>query len=168
MIWILALLGCVVGANWALATFGIVEVFGIAAPAGVYFAGLTFTFRDLVRERSGKRGVVIAILLGAGLSFLLEDAQRFALASGIAFLVSETADSLVYEPLRSRWLPAVLASNAVGLLLDSALFLWLAFGSLAFIEGQVIAKSLMTVVAVVGLWVWRRRSSTYPALSGLN
>jgi hypothetical protein len=34
----------IVGANWALATFGVVPVgFGLYAPAGVYFAGLAFT-----------------------------------------------------------------------------------------------------------------------------
>ena len=35
-------------ANWAISTFGIIPVgFGLLALAGVYFAGLTFTLRDL-------------------------------------------------------------------------------------------------------------------------
>jgi uncharacterized PurR-regulated membrane protein YhhQ (DUF165 family) len=42
----------------------------------------------------------------------------------------------------------VVASNVVGAVVDSALFLWLAFGSLAFIEGQIIGKVAMTVVAL--------------------
>jgi hypothetical protein len=153
-------IGCIVGANWALASFGIVPIgFGLSAPAGVYFAGLTFTVRDLIRERSGRRGVLLAIVAGAALSYLLEDAQRFAMASGVAFLASETADSLVYEPLRKRsWLGAVVASNSAGLLLDSALFLWLAFGSLAFIEGQIVGKAYMTGLAVVALWCWKARA----------
>ena len=50
-----------------------------------------------------------------------------AVASGLAFLASETADMLVYSPLKRRtWLGAVFASNVVGLALDSALFLLLA------------------------------------------
>ena len=38
----------VVGANWALLTYGIVPIgFGLDAPASVYFVGLTFTFRNV-------------------------------------------------------------------------------------------------------------------------
>ena len=62
-----------------------------------------------------------------------------ALASAAAFLFSEFADLAVYTPLeRSRWLTAVAVSNVVGLIADSALFLWLAFGSLDFLAGQLV------------------------------
>jgi uncharacterized PurR-regulated membrane protein YhhQ (DUF165 family) len=80
-----------------------------------------------------------------------------ALASATAFLVSEAADYLVYTPLRRRgWLRAVAASNVVGLAVDSALFLWLAFGSLTFLWGQVWGKVWVTALAVAMLWAWRR------------
>ena len=157
--WVVAFIATIFAANWALARYGIVPVgFGLSAPAGVYFAGLAFTFRDGVRERLGGRWVVVAILLGAGLSFWLEGARTFAIASGVAFGVSETADALVYEPLRVRSrLLALVLSNTVGLTLDSALFLWLAFGSLAFIEGQIVGKAYMTAAAVLLLVLWGRR-----------
>lgn len=155
MISFLAYVGCIVGANWALTTWGIVPIgFGLMAPAGVYFAGLSFTARDFLRESMGRKWMVLAVVIGAVLSFLLEDGQRFAIASGVAFLFSEFADAVVYEPLRKRWLPAVLASNIVGLMIDSALFLWLAFGSLAYIEGQIIGKAYMTTLAIGVLWSW--------------
>ena len=145
----------VAGANWALATFGIVSIgFGLTAPAGVYFAGLAFTFRDLLHERGGRFWILSAIVTGAAISGLLEDAQRFALASGTAFLLSELADWTIYSPLRRKgWVLAVVSSNLVGLIVDSVLFLWLAFGSLAFIEGQVIGKAYMTIVAIVVMWI---------------
>lgn len=144
-------------ANWAISTFGLVPVgFGLMAPAGVYFAGLAFTLRDLVQDRLGKGWTVAAILLGAALSWLVSPA--FAVASGGAFLVSELADFAVYTPLRERrWLWAVALSNTVGLVIDSALFLWLAFGSLDFLAGQVVGKLEMTLLAVVVLWLLRRR-----------
>jgi uncharacterized PurR-regulated membrane protein YhhQ (DUF165 family) len=45
-------------------------------------------------------------------------------ASAVAFLFSELADFVVYQPLRERrWLLAVFASNVVGLVIDSILFL---------------------------------------------
>jgi uncharacterized PurR-regulated membrane protein YhhQ (DUF165 family) len=142
-------IGTVVAANWAIQRFGFVPVgFGLLAPAGVYFAGLAFTLRDLSHETLGRQWVVAAILVGAALSWLISPA--FAVASAVAFVVSELADFAVYAPLRKRhWLGAVALSNTVGLVLDSILFLWLAFGSLAFLAGQIVGKGWMTAVAVL-------------------
>jgi hypothetical protein len=50
----------------------------------------------------------------------------------------------------------VAASNTVGLVVDSALFLLLAFGSLEFLAGQVVGKLWMTGLTVALLWLWRR------------
>jgi uncharacterized PurR-regulated membrane protein YhhQ (DUF165 family) len=144
-------------ANWAIATYGLVPVGpGLIAPAGVYFAGLAFTFRDLAQERVGRRWIVAAILLGAVISGLVS--TKFALASGVAFLVSELLDFAVYTPLRRRnWIGAVVASNLVGLVADSILFLALAFDSLQYLPGQVVGKAWMTLVAVAVLWLLRGR-----------
>lgn len=157
MIWAFAYLATIVCANWALATFGLVPVApGLLAPAGVYFAGLAFTFRDLCQESVGRGATVAAIVVGAILSAFVS--PQFALASGSAFLLSELADFAVYTPLRRRnWLGAVALSNTIGLVIDSALFLWLAFGSLAFLPGQVVGKLEMTVLAVFVLWAIRAR-----------
>lgn len=151
-----AFVATVWGANWALSTFGIVDIgFGLAAPAGVFFAGIAFTLRDLTHESFGRYAVIVAILIGAVLSWFLE--PTFAIASGVAFLVSELSDLAVYSPIRKRhWLTAVTASNTVGLITDSALFLWLAFGSLAYIDGQIVGKAYMTALAIAVLWGVRR------------
>ncbi len=50
---------------------------------------------------------------------------------------------------------AVLASGIVGLVIDSVLFLWLAFGSLEFLAGQVIGKALMILLCLPVI-VWLR------------
>lgn len=138
----------VVVANWAVARFGIVPVgFGLSAPAAVYVVGVTFTLRDLAHEHLGARWVLCAIVIGAALSALVS--PRLALASGVAFLVSEVADLTVYATLRERGrLPALVASNAVGLVVDSVAFLLLAFGSLEFLAGQIVGKAWMTLAAV--------------------
>lgn len=76
--------------------------------------------------------------------------------SGSAFLLSELADMAVYQPLyRKRFLTAMAASSVVGAMVDSALFLWLAFGSLAFMEGQIIGKVWMVVAATILLTIHR-------------
>ncbi len=148
-------------ANWAVNHYGIVSVgFGLAAPAGVYFAGLALTLRDMTQDALGKRAVVGAILLGAGLSYWVGGGATIpgghvsiAIASGIAFLFSELCDFAIYTPLRERrWLGAILASNIVGALVDSLLFLWLAFGAVTFWKGQFVGKMTMTLVAIALLW----------------
>lgn len=146
----------VVGANWAIATYGLVPVgLGLMAPAGVYFAGLAFSLRDALHEAGGRRWVLAAVAGGALLSAGLAGPQ-LALASGLAFAASELADYAVYSPLRRRgWLGAVVASNAVGAVVDSALFLWLAFGSLQFLAGQVVGKLWMTALAVAVIAAYR-------------
>lgn len=159
-----AYLGTIVAANWAISRFGAVPVgFGLMAPAGVYFAGLAFTLRDLLHAAAGRLAVVAAILAGAGLSFAVAS-PALAVASAAAFGLSEFADFAVYEPLhRRRWLLAVAASNVVGLVVDSLLFLWLAFGSLTFLPGQIVGKALMTVLAVIVIAAvrhWRKRRAT--------
>src|SRR2546430_1102466 len=78
----------IVLANWAIATFGIVPVgFGLLAPAGVYFVGLAFPLRDFIQRTKGRLWSLGAIAAGAGLSYAIS--PRFAIASGITFLVSE-------------------------------------------------------------------------------
>jgi len=151
MILVVAYLGTIVLANWLITRFGVVPVgFGLLAPAGVYAAGLAFTLRDLVHERFGVRWTIGAIVGGAALSTVLS--PRLALASGTAFLLSELLDLAVYAPLRRRrWLTAVVASNLVGLTVDSMVFLWLAFGSWQFLLGQIVGKAWMTALAVVVL-----------------
>jgi hypothetical protein len=148
---------CIVAANATLALVGLVPVgFGLMAPAGVLWAGLALTMRDLTQDQLGKRAVLFAVAAGAGLSWLISPA--FALASGAAFLVSELADFAVYSPIRRRhWLTAVALSNTVGLLVDSVLFLWFAFGSLEFLAGLVVGKVWVTAATVAVLWIVRSR-----------
>jgi uncharacterized PurR-regulated membrane protein YhhQ (DUF165 family) len=147
----------VVCANLAIALLGPVPVgFGLYAPAGVYFAGVAFSLRDWLQEAGGRRWALGAILAGAALSALLS--PQLAAASGLAFLFSELADFAVFTPLRRRsWLGAVAASNTVGAVVDSALFLWLAGFSLAFLPGQVLAKSYVTLATVALLVALRPR-----------
>ncbi|MCY4087467.1 MAG: VUT family protein [Actinomycetia bacterium] len=150
-----AYIGTIFAANAAIEAWGIVPVgFGVLAPAGVYFAGLAFTLRDLIHRYGSRKLAIVAIVVGAGLSALVS--PELALASGLAFFVSELFDLAVYDRLRRRgWTVAVVASNAIGLLADSALFLWLAFGSLAFFPGQVVGKVWMTVLAVLVIGLLR-------------
>lgn len=156
-------------ANWMIGNVGWVCVpdgpclvpvgFGLMAPSGVLVIGLALVLRDLVHERSGRAWALGAIAAGTTLSALVAPAA-LVVASTVAFLVSELADFAVYARLRRRGLAlAVLASGAVGAAVDSALFLWLAFGSLEFMAGQVLGKLYASVSVAAALWAWGRRAA---------
>jgi len=130
---------------------------GISAPSGVLMIGLALVLRDIVQRRLGLAFGMGAIAIGAALSAFLAP-PAIVLASTAAFLLSELADLLVYTPLqRRRFVLAVVLSSAVGLVVDSAVFLLLAFGSLDFLAGQIIGKLWMVLLAIpVVAWIRRR------------
>ena len=160
-----ALLGVIVGANWALNTFGVLNVFGVAVPAGVLFAGAAFGIRDVIHEVAGGWLVIVAIAAGTTRSMALSDSAAIpggvttiAIASGTAFALSELLDYAVYSPLRRRhWPAAVVASNLGGSIADSLVFLFLAFGSINYAGGQIIGKFAMVALALPAVW-WVRRA----------
>jgi queuosine precursor transporter len=130
---------------------------GLMAPSGVLMVGIALVLRDLVQRRLGLIAAVAAILIGAGISGLVAPIALVT-ASAAAYLISEFADLAVYTPLQERrFLAAVVASSAVGLVVDSFVFLWLAFGSLEFLAGQVVGKAWMVLLAVPFILYLRRR-----------
>lgn len=157
-------IGTIFFANWLIGNVGlgcdpvcVIPVWpGIMAPSGVLAIGLGFTLRDLVQRHLGTKWTSLAIIIGAALSAWLSPA--LALASGIAFLLSEMLDLAVYTPLQRRNLiGAVIASNLVGLVVDSVVFLVLAGIPMALLPGQVIGKALMTLAALPVVWMLRSR-----------
>ncbi|UTD29194.1 VUT family protein [Bradyrhizobium sp. WD16] len=161
-----AYIACIPLANWLIQHAGticppdgpcLVPVApGLMAPSGVLMVGLALVLRDLVQRRLGAAAGLAAIAVGAAISAWLASPQ-LVVASAVAFALSELADFAVYTPLQRRGLLlAVVASSAVGLVADSVLFLWLAFGSLQFLAGQILGKALM-VLATVPFIHWLRR-----------
>jgi uncharacterized PurR-regulated membrane protein YhhQ (DUF165 family) len=129
---------------------------GLVAPSGVTMVGIALVLRDLVQRRLGTAVSALAILAGSGLSALFAPAS-LVVASATAFLLSEFADLAVYTPLaRRRLVTAVIASSCAGLVVDSIVFLWLAFGSLDFLAGQIVGKAWMVLLSIP-LVAWLRR-----------
>ena len=130
---------------------------GIMAPSGVLMIGLALVLRDLVQRRLGVEFGIGAIIVGAAISAGLAP-PTLVVASAAAFLLSEFADFAVYTPLaRRRLVVAVISSSVVGLVVDSIVFLWLAFGSLEFLIGQIIGKLWMVLLAIPFVMYMRRR-----------
>ncbi|WP_424187659.1 VUT family protein [Actinokineospora sp. G85] len=124
---------------------------GLLIPAGTLFAGVSLTARDLLHDVCGPRGVAADIMIGTGVSAVLASPQ-IAVASVVAFSLSEVLDAAVYARVRHRTrLGAVAVSNAVGLVVDSAVFVPLAFGDIAAVPGQILGKTAATVCTLLAL-----------------
>lgn len=165
--WLLgaAFLGCIPAANWLIGNVGTVCILagpclipvapGMMAPSGVLLIGAALALRDALHEAAG-RGVVLAcVVAGAALSLAVSP-PALALASAVAFLLSEIADFAVYDRLRRRGMAmAVAASGVVGAVMDSLLFSWLAFGEVKWAPGLIIAK--LYASAAYALWLAAQR-----------
>lgn len=158
---------CIPIANWLIGNVGtvcvpdgpcLIPVFpGVMAPSGVVMIGIAFTLRDLVQRRLGVAWGLGAIIVGTVVSATFAP-SALVIASATAFFLSEFADFCVYTPLQRRRLAlAVFASGIVGLVVDSIAFLYLAFGSLEFLLGQVLGKAWMVMLAVPFIVFLRRR-----------
>lgn len=164
---LIAYLACIPAANWLIGNVGakcipngpcIIPVgFGLMAPSGVLMIGLALVLRDLVQRWLGIGWVLAAIAAGSILSAAVAP-PALVIASATAFLISELADTAVYTPLAERRLMlAVALSSVVGLAIDGAVFLWLAFGSLALLPGQILGKGLMVLAAMPVIYWLRHR-----------
>ena len=165
----LGFVGSVIAANYVTTRYGFIPVgFGLTATAGTFAAGFALALRDATQDAWGRKAVLAVIVIGAGLSFLIAD-PFIALASAAAFLLSELADFAIYTPLRQRstlgdrrWAVAVVASNTVGAIIDTAVFLGIAFGAAAIMPGMVgqfVGKGWATVIYLIAGWAVSRAVS---------
>jgi queuosine precursor transporter len=152
----------------------------LTAPGGTFLIGIALAMIELAhRTAPGRRegfvnaqvmvacGWVASAGLAAYLALLnvmspddplfdrLAGTWRIVAASLVAFAISETIDNTFGAWLRDRIPDAarVVATNAVSVPLDSVVFLLIAFGSLEFIEGQIVVKYAATVLVGIPLVV---------------
>ncbi len=162
----IAFLGCVPAANWLIGHAGTVCVPGgpclipvapgLMAPSGVLMVGFALVLRDVVQRLLGRHWALAAVVAGTVLSGLIAPAP-LVIASGVAFLLSELADFAVFTPLQRRGLVlAVVASSMVGLVVDSVVFLFLAFNSLDYLAGQVVGKAWAVLLSIPLVRLLRR------------
>lgn len=144
------LLASVIAANYVTTRYGFIPVgFGLHATAGTIFAGLALALRDAIQDLLGKIATLAVILAAAVLSYFVAS-PAIAVASVAAFAIAELLDFAVYTPLRAksrlggwRWTWAVLASGVAGAVVDTVVFIGLAFGAAAIggvLFGQLVGK----------------------------
>jgi len=155
--------GLVILANWLASKYIVSVGFARMAPAGVFCIGGVLVLRDWLQQLRGLAWTMPLVYAAGLASWGIGDVagwtglEKIAVASVVAFTISETVEAVVFTPLRNRNLTlGVALSGTVGNALDSFLFLALAFGSQAFFLGQFIGKSEM-ILAGTALTLFRRR-----------
>lgn len=119
---------------------------------GTFFFGVTFTQRDRV-HRYGRQAVYAMIgaaaLANVALAMSLGTPLRYVAVGFLAILISETADTEIYQRLLGRrWLTRVASSNAISAPLDTIVFTVLAFAGAGFATPQWMLQVIVTDVIV--------------------
>ena len=124
-----------------------IPLLGQMFPPMTLIVGLVFILRDFAQREVG-HGVLVAMGIGAILSYIMAD-PFIAIASVVAFGISELVDWAVYtytkRPLKQR----ILLSSALGTPIDSAVFLSMIgfFNPVGF-----ILMTLGKMVAALIIW----------------
>lgn len=148
--------------NWSFAavpTFPIAEAFGGGQfqPLAIV-TGLVLVARDFTQREIGHR-VLGAMLIGLALS-TLTSWITIVVASGAAFLISETVDWAVYTLSRRPLSQRIMISSALSAPLDQTVFIWLASFVVPgiFSWGTVLTgiASKLVGAAIVAWWVARQ------------
>ena len=152
-------IGVIIAANWMTTTFGLVPIgFGLLVTAGTFAAGAALILRDGVQVTAGKRVTIAAMAAGIIVSYIVAD-PFIAIASAVAFGISEIVDFLIFTPLRGKNLAiAVIASSIVSAPVDTVLFLSIAGFDVTWqaVLGQFIVKTAMALI--VAAWLaWKRK-----------
>ena len=153
----LLFVGAVILANYLASKYTIHVLFTpYMAPAGAYMIGCILVLRDWLQQGYGLWKTMPLVYVAGLISWGVGDLagwtslEKIAIASVVAFTVSETVEALVFTPIRKRSLAlGVGLSGTVGLALDSWIFLSIAFGSLAFFWGQFWAKFTAVCIGVI-------------------
>lgn len=153
-------LAAIVAANITVAIFGP----AVSVLNAFLFIGFNITARDKLHDtwqgHNLKRNMFLLILVGSAIS-LLFGAGRIAVASFVAFAISESIDAISYHALRGRHkLLQVNGSNVTSAAVDSILFPLIAFGwppLIGVMIGQFLAKVFGGAIWSIIFAVCKRR-----------
>jgi uncharacterized PurR-regulated membrane protein YhhQ (DUF165 family) len=139
--------------NTAYPIFPFMTIAGAPFSTGDMLVGAVYVLRDFA-QREAKHYVILAMLLGAAISYLFAD-KAMAIASVAAFTVAETIDWAIFtftnKPLSER----LLWSSSISAPIDSMVFLAI-LGP--FNLAGILVLCASKTLGVLLLWyVWRRR-----------
>ncbi len=153
--WVAGYVAAIVLVNWLFAALPMVETPLGAWPPASLIVGFILILRDMAQREVGHY-VLIAMLAAGVITYVMVD-PFIAVASVSAFLVSETADWIVYSVTRRPLRDRILASSAVSSPLDSIVFL----GLIGFLSpASFILQTLSKFAGALVIWgILRHRAS---------
>jgi len=192
-LWIAIYIACEIISNVTAAKP--VQIGPIVVPAAIFLYAVTFTLLDVLHREVGYKGLRHVIWAGFAANALLAlyawfavslpaasfypNAEAFAgvlgstprivLASLVAYLASSFADREIYHWVVFRWGAKpwlrVVTSNAVSTLVDSILFISIAFLGvfpiIGLIVGQYVVKMAVAVVSLPLVYLARTPTSKW-------
>jgi len=159
--------------NWAFAGIPTLpippELGGGAWHPFTIITGLVLVVRDFA-QREVKHWILAAMILGLALS-TLTSWVTIVVASGVAFLISETSDWAVYTFTKRPLSQRILISSLVGAPIDQVVFIYLASMVVPgmFAWGTIltgIVSKLIGAVIVSYLVAQREKRAAAPAAAG--
>ena len=142
---------CTLLANYTLDSFLPLPGYGLVN-VGTLFFGVTFTQRDRVHQygrRYAYLTIFAAALLNVVTALFLGTPLRYVVVSFAAIVLSETADTEVYQRfIQKSWLTRVATSNAVSIPIDTLVFTVFAFAGEAFATPGWMTEVVLTDILV--------------------
>lgn len=150
----------IVFVNWAFVVVPPVQLpGGIFWPPMTIAVGFVFVVRDFAQREIGHY-VLVAMGVGVALSYVMAGPD-VAIASAVAFLISEVADWAVYTFTNRPFSQRIIWSSVISTPIDTFVFLsMLGFFS---VTGAAVMTLSKLAGAVVVWWLVRRRESTIQA-----
>lgn len=149
---------CVVLANALFALLEPVLLLGAMVPPASVVAGAVFIARDFA-HRANPRAIWPAMIAAALLSALFVH-PTVAVASLVAFGVSEGLDALVFVRASGSFRKRVILSSLIAVPIDTVLFLWLALDGLISLLPSAMLVTASKLLALLVLLAVRERGVT--------
>ncbi|MEZ4608381.1 MAG: VUT family protein [Deinococcales bacterium] len=167
---------CTVLANYTFDSFLPFPGYGLIN-VGTLFFGITFTQRDRVHQYGRSKAylmIFIAAIVNIIFAWWLGTPLRYIAVAFLAIVLSETADTEVYQRfIERRWLVRVASSNALSIPIDTIVFTLLAFygeewatrsALTEIIITDIIVKLIVGFIAALSLFGERKDQTLKPAL----
>ena len=134
--------------NWGFTVTPLIPLpTGDMFPPMSLVVGFVFVSRDFAQREIG-HSVIVAMLVGAVLSYFMAN-PYVALASLVAFLISEGADWAIYTWTKKPFAQRILLSSIASTPIDSAVFLAM-IGHLS--ATAVVVMTLSKMIGAIIIW----------------
>lgn len=121
--WPICYLAFIVICNWMMVNLPMVKIAGGDIPIVMFIVGFVFVLRDLSQRAIG-HNVLLLMVVAVFLSYILSS-PAVAIASAVAFAVSELVDWAVYTYTKKPLSDRILYSSAISCPLDTFIFLFM-------------------------------------------